>query len=142
MIHYLLLERANPDGCGGSGGLSCLHLAVPFFFFSSGLSGVGFPFFCFVFFVFFFFKSFIHFVFCLGFLGTLGSLFEFILWKASFGLTLVLGLPRVPSGDVFCFLTWFCLIKVIFLFWALPKGRLDYFLFFGGFLGKSKLLLN
>jgi len=27
-IKYLLKERANPDGCGGSGGLSCLHLAV------------------------------------------------------------------------------------------------------------------
>eukprot|EP00435_Cladocopium_sp_Y103_P010723 s639_g2.t2 len=28
VIQYLLKERANPDGCGGSGGLSCLHLAV------------------------------------------------------------------------------------------------------------------
>ncbi|CAJ1376832.1 unnamed protein product [Effrenium voratum] len=28
VIQYLLSERANPDGCGGSGGLSCLHLAV------------------------------------------------------------------------------------------------------------------
>lgn len=28
VIQSLLKERANPDGCGGSGGLSCLHLAV------------------------------------------------------------------------------------------------------------------
>eukprot|EP00913_Durusdinium_trenchii_P020765 g19505.t1 len=28
VVTYLLNERANPDGCGGSGGLSCLHLAV------------------------------------------------------------------------------------------------------------------
>ena len=28
VIQSLLRERANPDGCGGSGGLSCLHLAV------------------------------------------------------------------------------------------------------------------
>ncbi|CAE7329412.1 unnamed protein product [Symbiodinium natans] len=28
VIQYLLEQRANPDGCGGSGGLSCLHLAV------------------------------------------------------------------------------------------------------------------
>ncbi|CAL1138924.1 unnamed protein product [Cladocopium goreaui] len=27
VIQSLLKERANPDGCGGSGGLSCLHLA-------------------------------------------------------------------------------------------------------------------
>jgi hypothetical protein len=28
LVQVLLSERANPDGCGGSGGLSCLHLAV------------------------------------------------------------------------------------------------------------------
>ncbi|CAE7231607.1 unnamed protein product, partial [Symbiodinium microadriaticum] len=28
VIQHLLEQRANPDGCGGSGGLTCLHLAV------------------------------------------------------------------------------------------------------------------